>query len=96
MEVLLNPLDFQEKVPDGGSDVPIVGYASGRRIASFIAYLSTILAALLLFGAILVLYKVTSDDVKLGLIALFTTIFAASVGLLTNAKRSEVFAATAA
>ena len=32
----------------------------------------------------------------LGLIAMFMVLFAASVAVLTNAKRSEVFAATAA
>jgi len=50
----------------------------------------------LLFGAILVLHKVKTDDLKLGLIGLFTFLFAASTGLMTNAKRSEVFASTAA
>jgi hypothetical protein len=54
------------------------------------------LAALLLIGAIVVLYNIKTDDLKLGLIALFTIIFAASVGLLTNARRAEVFGATAA
>ncbi|KAI0398012.1 hypothetical protein F5Y17DRAFT_454591 [Xylariaceae sp. FL0594] len=87
---------FKEEAPNGGSGVPDVGYASGRKIASFITYLSTVLAAILLLGAILALYKIKSDDVKLGLIALFTLLFAASTGLLTNAKRSEVFASTAA
>ncbi|KAI1180964.1 hypothetical protein F4777DRAFT_180782 [Nemania sp. FL0916] len=53
---------FQEEAPSGGSNVSGVGYASGRKIASFVAYFSTVLAALLLFGAILVLYKVNSDD----------------------------------
>ena len=38
----------------------------------------------------------TSPDWRLGLIATFTTLFAASVGLLTNARRAELFAATAA
>jgi hypothetical protein len=42
------------------------------------------------------LYNIKTDDLKLGLIALFTIIFAASVGLLTNARRAEVFGATAA
>jgi hypothetical protein len=51
---------------------------------------------LLLFGAILVLYHVTSDPLKLGLLGLFTFLFAATTGLMTNAKRSEVFASTAA
>ncbi|EEU38325.1 uncharacterized protein NECHADRAFT_91425 [Fusarium vanettenii 77-13-4] len=73
-----------------------VGYASGKRISAFISYLSTILAALLLIGAIVVLYNIKTDNLKLGLIALFTIIFAASVGLLTNARRAEVFGATAA
>ncbi|KAK0657804.1 hypothetical protein B0T16DRAFT_434242 [Cercophora newfieldiana] len=87
---------FQEKAPAGGSSVPLVGYASGQRIANFIAYLSTIFAGLLLFGAILVLHKVKADGLKLGLIGLFTFLFAASTGLMTNAKRPEVFASTAA
>lgn len=73
-----------------------VGYASGDRITAFISYLSTMLATLLLVGAILVLYKVSNNDLRLGLIALFTVIFAASVGLLTNASMAEVFGATAA
>lgn len=42
------------------------------------------------------LYKVTSPDWRLGLIATFTTLFAGSVGLLTNARRAELFGATAA
>ncbi|CAG5150508.1 uncharacterized protein ALTATR162_LOCUS2684 [Alternaria atra] len=73
-----------------------IAYASDRAISSFIAWFSTILAALLLIGAIVVLYKVTSPDWRLGLIATFTTLFAGSVGLLTNARRAELFAATAA
>lgn len=73
-----------------------LGYASGDKIAAFISYLSTILATLLLVGAILVLYKVNNNDLRLGLIALFTVIFAASVGLLTNGSMAEVFGATAA
>lgn len=73
-----------------------VHYASGDKIAAFISYLSPILATLLLVGAILVLYKVSNNDLRLGLIALFTVIFASSVGLLTNGSMAEVFGATAA
>ena len=86
----------QDKAPARSSSVPIVGYASGQRIATFIAYLSTMLAGILLFGAILILHKARGDGLKLGLIGLFTFLFAASTGLMTNAKRSEVFASTAA
>ncbi|KAH6677930.1 hypothetical protein F5X68DRAFT_235001 [Plectosphaerella plurivora] len=80
----------------GAASTSSVGYASGKKIATFISWLSTILAALLLVGAVVALYITRSDNLKLGLIALFTTLFAASVGLLTNAKKAEVFGATAA
>ncbi|OAL49312.1 hypothetical protein IQ07DRAFT_622405 [Pyrenochaeta sp. DS3sAY3a] len=73
-----------------------IAYASDRAIMSFIAWFSTFLAALLLIGAIVILYKVRSPEWRLGLIATFTTLFAGSVGLLTNARRAELFAATAA
>lgn len=55
-----------------------------------------ILAAVLLFGAILNLYYVTDEQKRLGLIAGYTTAFAICVGLVTKAKSSEVFAACAA
>lgn len=73
-----------------------MAYASDRAIATFVAWFSTFLAALLLIGAIVILYKVRSSDWRLGLIATFTCLFAGSVGLLTNARRAELFAATAA
>ena len=73
-----------------------VGYVSGRAITSFVAWLSTIIAAMLLIGAIVVLYKVQNTDWRLGLIAFFTSIFATSVGIFTNARRTELFGATAA
>lgn len=61
-----------------------------------VAILDLVLAAVLLIGAIVTLYLVSSPEAKLGLVAMFTLLFAASVALCTNAKRAEVFAATAA
>jgi hypothetical protein len=58
--------------------------------------ISTVVAAILLIGAIIGLYFVNRPSSKLGMIAAFTTLFAASVGSLTSAKRQEVFAASAA
>jgi hypothetical protein len=75
---------------------PGMAYASDTAIATFVACFSTFLAALLLIGAIVILYKVRSSDWRLGLIATFTCLFAGSVGLLTNARRAELFGATAA
>jgi hypothetical protein len=64
-----------------------------------VAIINMILAAALLFSAILNLYWVTNNNnnyKRLGLIAGYTVAVAACVGLVTHAKRSEVFASCAA
>jgi hypothetical protein len=67
-----------------------------KHVERLVAIVSIAMAAALLVGSIVVLYLVKGDGIRLGLIGVFTFLFAASVGLLTNAKRSELFAATAA
>jgi hypothetical protein len=54
-----------------------------------------VLAAVLLIGAIVHLYFVTDPKVKLSLVATYTLLFASSIVLCTNARRAEIFAATA-
>ena len=61
-----------------------------------VAGVSMTLAAILLIVAIISLYSVTNPKAKLGLVAVYTLLFALSVALLTNARRAEVFGATAA
>ena len=70
-------------------------YFREQSIAILVAIISTLLSAVLLIGAILSLNFVTSAHARLGMIAGFTMLFAASIGLLTSARRPEVFAATA-
>jgi hypothetical protein len=55
-----------------------------------------VLAAVLLIGAIVNLYLVSKPKAKLGLVAMYTILFASSVALCTNARRAELFASTAA
>jgi hypothetical protein len=71
-------------------------YFPERRITLLVTLLSTLFAELLLVGGIAGLFVVVSQRWRLGLIVLFTALFAATVSLLTNARRVEVFAATAA
>jgi hypothetical protein len=73
-------------------------YFPNERVVWVVAILSVLLAAILLFGAILALYFVPAEQMgrRLIVVGCFTTGFAASIGLLTNAKRVEIFAATAA
>jgi hypothetical protein len=65
-------------------------------VQRIVIIISTIFAAILLVGAITTLFLVRKTGAKLGILAGFTSLFAASVGGLTSAKRQEVFAATAA
>ncbi|KAH6677381.1 hypothetical protein B0J14DRAFT_584138 [Halenospora varia] len=71
-------------------------YISETSLSYFVAILSTILAALLLLGAIISLYIVKNEKALLGMLSGWTVLFAACVGLLTNARRDQIFGATAA
>ncbi|CAN9328510.1 unnamed protein product [Alternaria alternata] len=55
-------------------------------VARVVAAISMVLAAILLVGAISSLYFVINPKAKLGLLALYTILFAMSVGLCTNAR----------
>jgi hypothetical protein len=73
-------------------------YFPARRLAWIVAVLSVLISATLLVGAILALYYVPAAKMgrRLVVVGVFTFVFAASIGLLTNARRGEIFAATAA
>lgn len=58
--------------------------------------LATTLAALLIVAPVVVLYEIGSMRARLGLMATFTVLFSLCVARLTGAKRTDVFAATAA
>ena len=77
------------------TDSPLA-YFSEHRLHVVVAVLNVILAAVLLFGAILNLYYVMDEQKRLGIIAGYTIAFAICVGLITKARRSKVFAACAA
>jgi hypothetical protein len=81
----------QAEASDGHS-----AYIREHSLARSVAILSSLLSAVLLFGSITSLYFVHHPDALLGMLGGWTVLFAASVGWLTNAKRDQVFAATAA
>ena len=59
---------------------------------------SAVVCAVLLVGAMACLGAINQRtwQLKIGMVALFTLLFAIFIALFTNAKRSEVFGATAA
>ena len=73
-----------------------VGSFDDNKIRRTVAVMSIGIAFVLLYGAILNFYYVRNEHTVLGLVAVYTIAFALAVGLLTNAKRSEIFAAAAA
>ncbi|KAK4073087.1 hypothetical protein Purlil1_13136 [Purpureocillium lilacinum] len=68
-------------------------YVDERHISWIAAGVSTVVATALLLGAIFLLRLLERETAQLGVIAVFTVLFAASVGALTNARRAEIFAA---
>ncbi|KAG8533930.1 uncharacterized protein KY384_001671 [Bacidia gigantensis] len=73
-------------------------YFPERRVQYAGLVITTILSAILLIGAIVCLLYTSEKSLGLcvGMLVLFTCLFAAVVGLLTNAKRAEIFMSTAA
>lgn len=55
-----------------------------------------LLASLLINGAIVLLYIVKSEHIRLGMVAIFTSLFAGSLAVLTDGKRTDIILATAA
>ena len=71
-------------------------YISEHSLSVCVTILSSLLSAILLFGSIISLYFTHNPYALLGMLGGWTVLFAVSVGWLTNAKRDQVFAATAA
>ncbi|PMD35918.1 hypothetical protein L207DRAFT_434472, partial [Hyaloscypha variabilis F] len=90
----VHPKQFRSPLPDQCSRRTT--YTSERSVSQFVAIFSTVLAAVLLFGAIISLYIVQNKHALLGMLSGWTVLFAACVGLLTNARRDQIFGATAA
>jgi hypothetical protein len=57
---------------------------------------STVFSAILPTLSILILYNIHQTSIRLGLIIVFTTLFAATLVTVSSARRVEVFAATTA
>jgi len=69
---------------------------SERSIPRFVSALATLIAALATITPVVVLYKIKSMHGWLGAMAAFTAAFSLVLSLLTNSKRGDIFAATAA
>lgn len=73
-----------------------IGVFNESSVSRAVALITIFVAATVLIGPITSLCYVTNDAAKLGIATVFTALFALSVGFLTNARRAEIFGATAA
>ncbi|KAL8668306.1 MAG: hypothetical protein Q9168_007064 [Polycauliona sp. 1 TL-2023] len=89
---------LKEKRETSSSQQEDLYYFPLKRIQRARAVISILLSATLLIGAIVCLVNSDPKDTnfRVGMIVLFTCLFAAVVGFLTNARRAEIFASTAA
>ena len=71
-------------------------YYPEKTIGRFVDTISVIWSILLILGPIYFFYFVKDQKAVLGMLSAFVTAFGLSVGLFTNARRAEVFAAAAA
>ena len=71
-------------------------YFQDGTISKIVPVIVVAIASSFLVEAMASFYNVSSIGAILGIVAAFTALFASILGLLTNAKRAEVLAATAA
>jgi hypothetical protein len=68
----------------------------GEHVAWAVAAINMLCAIVLLVVAIISLYVVDNPTAKLGMVVAYTVLFALSTALLTNARRAEIYGASAA
>jgi hypothetical protein len=61
----------------------------------FLSVFVTVLSSALIVVPVVVLHAVKPMNIRLGLLGLFTIIFSLCVSTLTNARRGDIFVATA-
>lgn len=81
--------EYEPSMDNLPNHIDSVRCISGRKISLFVSYTSTVSVSMLLVSAVVILYLIPSSNVRLGLISLFTILFASSVALLTNTRRTE-------
>jgi hypothetical protein len=87
--------DVETQASDGALSTNLVHY-SDQHIMWAIDFFGTLLATLAPMSSIVTLYWIQDMSIRLGVVCVFTFVFAAIVKLATQARRVEVFAITAA
>ncbi|RSL82724.1 hypothetical protein CDV31_016906 [Fusarium ambrosium] len=73
-----------------------VKYYSEKRVSRLVAVITVIAASLVIQAAIVALYLIKNEALRLAMMAVFTSVFAASLALMTDGRRTDIILATAA
>ena len=73
-----------------------VKYYSSRHVSRLVTVITVLAASLVIEGAVVSLYVLEDQSVKLGLLSVFTSLFAASLAVMTEGRRTDIILATAA
>lgn len=69
---------------------------SNQRIRSVVRLLAIVVSSVLPILSIVVLYVIKSEQIRLGLIVVFSALCSMALATLSSAKNSEIMAVTAA
>ncbi|KAI1478258.1 hypothetical protein F4774DRAFT_411115 [Daldinia eschscholtzii] len=75
---------------------PEIKYYSAKHVSRTVTASTVFLASLVINGAIVALYVVKDEHVRLGMITIFTSLFATSLAVLADGRRTDIILATAA
>ncbi|KAJ9364250.1 hypothetical protein C8Q69DRAFT_452331 [Paecilomyces variotii] len=89
--------DYVRKFKKVDDTLPVETYAYNRRaLASIVTVFSAIMAVLINVSSIYILYYIDSMQTRLGVIMIYTALFALMMMVLTNSGGANIFPATAA
>ncbi|KZL70608.1 hypothetical protein CI238_01536 [Colletotrichum incanum] len=68
----------------------------GRHVSRLVTIITVLAASLVIEDAVVILYLIKNEALRLAMIAVFTSIFAASLAVMTDGRRTDIILATAA
>ncbi|GKT64831.1 hypothetical protein ColTof4_07229 [Colletotrichum tofieldiae] len=73
-----------------------IKYYSARHVSRLVTIITVLAASLVIEAAVVILYLIKNEALRLVMIAVFTSIFAASLAVMTDGRRTDIILATAA
>ncbi|KAK6209656.1 hypothetical protein QIS74_11240 [Colletotrichum tabaci] len=73
-----------------------IKYYSARHVSRLVTIITVLAASLVIEAAVVILFLMKNEALRLVMIAVFTSIFAASLAVMTDGRRTDIILATAA